>query len=296
MKTPPQVRRSAGMLCAVLLAPLAHGQTALFAQSGKTFRLVREVILHRPYVQDDRGKLVAADGPGFGLRTVPEYAPVYVSVSHLRVGSQALELENSGTDINREFDFHAEFESPYRLEHVFVVLDMNTARVGKVLFLQGIGELGPREPRTVDIVVPMSTNIGRGRYQLHIYSDGAEVFQSQMPFEYIEGKLDEMVRRRIKGVQNASPRPFVGPSPEYPAKLLRAKVSGEAVIDFTINENGMVVDPAIARATDPAFGESALAAARMWRFLPRVRDGRPVATKVAMPFLFKLPPAKAAHR
>ena len=43
-------------------------------------------------------------------------------------------------------------------------------------------------------------------------------------------------------------------------------------------------------ATTPEFGDAALKAVSQWRFLPRVKDGQPVATKVALPLIFK-PPA-----
>ena len=42
-------------------------------------------------------------------------------------------------------------------------------------------------------------------------------------------------------------------------------------------------------ASDPAFGEAALAAIRMWRFLPSVRNGTPVATNAVIPFVFDPP-------
>ena len=70
------------------------------------------------------------------------------------------------------------------------------------------------------------------------------------------------------------------------AKLLKTNIAGEAVIALTVSPNGRVLDPQIKRATDPAFGEAALAAARLWRFLPKVETGRAVATTVEMPFQF----------
>jgi TonB family protein len=42
-------------------------------------------------------------------------------------------------------------------------------------------------------------------------------------------------------------------------------------------------------ATDPAFGEAALRAVRIWRFLPKVKDDNPVETKVDIPIVFARP-------
>ena len=90
----------------------------------------------------------------------------------------------------------------------------------------------------------------------------------------------------------AAPRPFVGPSPEYPPGLRKAKVKGEAMIRLQIRANGAVLDPQVRSASDPAFGEAALAAIRMWRFLPKVKDGRPVGTEAEMPFSFVYSPPR----
>jgi TonB family protein len=55
-----------------------------------------------------------------------------------------------------------------------------------------------------------------------------------------------------------------------------------------------VLDPQVKEASDPAFGESAVVAARQWRFLPRVKNGRAVETQVDMPFDFA-PPSVATR-
>lgn len=282
-----------GGIVLLLATTLTRAQNALYAEHKGEFRLVRRVVRNSPYVDDGSGKLVPADGSKFGLSKVPEYAPFYVSVRDLKVMSRGLELVNSGAEINREFVFKAEFESPYALKNVFVVLDMNSEDAGKLLFVREVGDLEPRDPKPVEIVVRLSQRIGAGKYYLHLFSDGAEVFHSQLPFNLIERKLDEIVRNRIKGVTDAPPQPFVGPAPEYPAKLRRAKVYGTATIRFTIAPNGRVLDPVILSASDPQLGESALVAARQWRFLPKVKNGKPVAAPVNMPFTFGTPPASA---
>lgn len=43
-------------------------------------------------------------------------------------------------------------------------------------------------------------------------------------------------------------------------------------------------------ATDPAFGEAALAAIRQWRFLPEMKGGLAVEQSADLPFAF-VPPA-----
>jgi len=59
----------------------------------------------------------------------------------------------------------------------------------------------------------------------------------------------------------------------------------------TTDRRGAVLDPSVVTATAPEFGEAALAAIRQWRFLPKVKAGRPLETRATMPFDF-CPPEK----
>ncbi len=271
-------------------AAALNAQNALYAVYQGKFHLVRRVDQHVPYVDDGTGQLVATHEGKYTLEHVPEYMPVYVAIRNLQVKTYALELVNSGDEINRTFTFKGDFESPYALNNVFVVLDLQTENAGKGIFVQEIGRLEPRDPRYVSISIPLSQSLGKGKYHVHVFADGAEVFQSQLPFDVIERSLDAMVRRRIAGAPDALPKPFVGPTPEYPPKLKRAKTKGTAVIHFDIGPTGRVRDPVIKSATDAAFGESALAAARQWRFLPRIKGGVAVTSSVDLPFAFDASP------
>ena len=56
-----------------------------------------------------------------------------------------------------------------------------------------------------------------------------------------------------------------------------------------IGSNGDLLDPVIKSASQPAFGEAALRAVKLWRFLPRVKNGYPVETVADVPIVFTLP-------
>ena len=135
----------------------------------------------------------------------------------------------------------------------------------------------------------MTSAIGSSRYTFHVFSGGAEVLQSQIPFGERYAALNKMVAARIKGVQEAAPKLFMGLGPEYPAALMKQNIKGRAVISVRVGPNGDVFDPVIKSATDPAFGDAALAAVKLWRFLPRVRNGYPVEAMVDVPVVFAPP-------
>lgn len=279
------------LLAACFLTMAAVGsllaQSALVVEyKGKPYPVTR-VARSFAYIEVD-GKEVAAKPTRIQLTPQPEFRPLFVSVRNLEVRTSVLKEMYSGNEMNNEFHFNATFESSFHMKNPFLVLELEM-EAGKRIFFQEIGALSPGRPQWVRVTVALPERIGPGKFKLHIFDDGFEVFHSEQPWQFREGVLNKMVMKRINGVKDSPPKPFVGPVPEYPKSLRKAGVKGEAIVAMHITRQGVVVDPAIDRATDPAFGEAALVAVRQWRFLPQVKGGRPIETSVTLPIGFDPP-------
>lgn len=294
MRPAPSARLLGLLLAASLVhAPLA-AQHVLIAEHKKKPHIVRRVSRSQPFVEID-GKLVAASGHRFALHKVPEYLPVFVAVRNVKVKTTAVQLQGSGSLINNEFRFSANFVSAHDLENVFVALELHFESGEKSIFLYEIGRLRPDRPRSLDLAAPTSVPLGSGRYQLHLFTNGAEVLHSLQPFAYRESMLDRMIAKRVAGRADGPPAPFIGPPPEYPSRLEKTNTKGSALVRLRVRTTGAIVDPEIVEASDPAFGEAAVEALRQWRFIPRIKGGRPVDATVNMPidFVPPLPPEKS---
>lgn len=84
------------------------------------------------------------------------------------------------------------------------------------------------------------------------------------------------------------PKPTKQLPPKYPESIRSLGLGGEAMLDFVVDENGAVQDGRVISATHVELGEAALAAARQWAFKPGQKQGKPVATKVRVPIVFKM--------
>lgn len=115
------------------------------------------------------------------------------------------------------------------------------------------------------------------------------MLQSLLPVGEDERALNRMVATRIKDVHDAPPKFFFGPQPVYPKDLVKTNSKGRAVISVRVGANGAIFDPSVKSASDPAFGEAALRAVKLWRFLPRVKDGYAMETNVDIPIVFDAP-------
>jgi len=274
-----------------LIAGPASAQNLLLLNYRGQWRTVVAAHESQPCIEID-GKVTPVYENHFGLKKVEEYLPVFIAVRHLEAQTTFLQVPGSLAKINNDFELSAEFESPFALDNVFLVLELNSSDAGKGLFIREIGRLEPRHPRTVQCQVPVTQSLGAGSFQLHLYVGGREVLHSEMDASFREAALDRMVTKRIQHAPDGPPKLFVGPIPEYPEKLAAAGVNGQVVVRARIRPSGAVAEPAVLSATAPAFGESALAAVRLWRFLPRIQDGLPVETTVDIPVRFE-PPAKS---
>ena len=268
-----------------------RGQNVLLAKHGGKMLPVVKAWRHRALVEVG-DKLVVADEHVFALRHVDEFLPMFVAVSHLEVSTHALELIDTGSLVNNEFWFRASFSSPYEIKDAFLVLELHLAKGEKALFLNEIGDLGPQRPHFLRLAVPLGFPLGEGNYTLHIFSGGLELLHSEQPFAFRERALDRIVAKHLPGLPDGPPKPLFGPTPEYPGKLAKAKLTGAVLVHCTVRANGAVADPVVKSATDPAFGEAALTAVRLWRFIPRIKNGRPTDTAVDLPLSFA-PPAKS---
>ena len=276
-------------LALALAAPLA-AQSRLFVQGpGDKYYVVVKISGGRPIFMQE-GKAVAGKGERFALKKVEEYLPVLITVRDLEASSSSMRTAATNTDLNNEFHFRARFESADLLEDVFIVLELEISNVGKLIYAYEIGRLEARTPKPFDVNLPVGQHLGAGQLKLHLFVAGAEVFQSEQPAEYREEQLDRMIAKRTIAAPQAAPKPFFGSTPAYPAALRQSRLKGEAVVTMRITAQGRVLDPVVDRASEPPFGEEALAAVRQWRFLPRVVDGRAVETRVSIPFVFDPPP------
>ena len=283
----------AGLLLLFTLVTPLPAQSRLYAlHSGdKSYHAVHQVIRGEPYFLQE-GKLVEATGKSLALKPVPEYLPLFIAVHDLNTHTESIHLTDVGTDINNQFNFSAKFESSFLLDDVFLVLELEFSDKSTAIFVYEIGRLKPHVPQPFAVTVPMGRFLGAGLFKLHLFTAGDEVFHSAQPVAYREGMLDQMIARRVATLRDSGPQPFFGLAPEYPEALRQAGRPGSAVVTMRLTPQGKVQDPRLDRASDPTFGEAALAAVRQWRFLPQVKNGQAIETRVSLPFAYD--PAEAA--
>lgn len=77
--------------------------------------------------------------------------------------------------------------------------------------------------------------------------------------------------------------------PHYPLELRKVGIQGIATVDMLIDSTGRVVSTELVSASSPELGRLALVAAKDWTFVPASANGKPITTRVRVPFEFSIP-------
>ena len=85
---------------------------------------------------------------------------------------------------------------------------------------------------------------------------------------------------------DAAPVPLSRQPPQFPLAAVGKSPTGEAMIEFLIDEEGRARLPRIVSATDDAFGYAAVQSVATWRFEPPTRGGKPVVVRAQIPITF----------
>lgn len=105
------------------------------------------------------------------------------------------------------------------------------------------------------------------------------------PFNFNGSKIEETVTKSIEVAQaDKMPKPIKRFEPTLPLSMEQER--GEAKILLYVDEHGYVAKTDILKTSDHQLGELASEAAMQWKFKPAIKDGRPVASKVQLPFVF----------
>ena len=80
--------------------------------------------------------------------------------------------------------------------------------------------------------------------------------------------------------------------PSYPLKMAQAGITGEVLVGFVVDKNGVPREIYAQKSTNRAFEAAAIAAVAKWRFKPGTMDGRLVNTRMAVPIVFALEEVK----
>lgn len=238
----------------------------------------------------DSGKLRPAKAKAtFELKTSPTYSDAFLQVDAYKVRANP---EKPG-----EVTLTAKLTPDRGLPRVFMsveVLDEDGKL--KELKLFPLDPMSPTQPASYSISVPGSTEKGtKAKPRVRYFADSLELIHSR---QSADAQTKARAKRDAYTLSKNPSRPLAPAyqvSPEYPAAFATSRKAGQAVVVCVTDASGMVTDARVKSASEPEFGEAAVAAVRQWVFTPEIKNGQFVGSTVGIPFNFT-PPAKPAEK
>jgi len=144
----------------------------------------------------------------------------------------------------------------------------------------------PQMPRTVetsheDFAYAAVQAVAAWRFEPPLKHGQPVIVRTRMPVAFkLSGTEDD--------APDQQPKMLSAVRPEYPAILKSAGLIGNVTLDFTVDKEGRVLNPAVVESNDPQFEEPAIAAIMKWKFQPARKIGRPVNSQVRQVIKFTL--------
>jgi TonB family protein len=286
-------------------APAALAQQVFVSLEGNTPQTVHGIAYGKPLIEVD-GKLVSGTGIRYALMKskAPAYRPGLIKIRsfHALVGQSG----DQGAQTLFPVEISGYLESNVPLKRCFIVFQINSGFEKGRIFYNEVLDLPVGEERKFDIVFSTLEDVQESQFEVHVFSDGLELLNSLMPPEYIAEQTKKT--QDLLAQSHAEPAGAKGALPEsravalshdkhlmpaYPAELKPKALVGTAKVSCTISAQGDVVSAVVVEATDPLFGEAAVAAVRQWKFEPAVKDHQYVEATAIIPFKFNPPAADA---
>jgi len=86
----------------------------------------------------------------------------------------------------------------------------------------------------------------------------------------------------------SAPRPLFTPDPDYSEEARKARYQGTCVLWLVVGPDGKARDIRVARTLGLGLDDKAIAALKLWRFEPAMKDGKPVAVHISVEVSFRL--------
>lgn len=265
------------------LTSAASAQNVFVAVDQGTTRRIKVVRSGVPW-SESGGKLVSEDRNRFNLGKATVYRPGFVALDDLQVSTSHVE-DTSGNSFNYTMQIRGHARSETALKHCFMVLDMSFWKSNGFVFAE-LPDLPAGKQVDFDLTFRLVDRLEEGTYYVHVFSDGIESLHSKMSPAYVAAqrkKTEELLVARRRDYPAILAR---SEKAAYPAALKSERLSGTARIRCRVTTLGDVIAPEIVSTTHPAFGASALAAIRKWKFDPALKDLKLVESTLEVPFEF----------
>ncbi len=296
-------------------------QMLVVIEKGAAHRVV-SMKKNRPQIQSKDGTVRRAKTRTYALAKTNGFYPAILAVSPVILDPSDLPRPAAIGSFNVRVGPSAvnsyELTALVDIPHIYyaVIAQFDDGSTG--IFAEELGSL--RAGQTREVQMGLTTfEPGRmfTRLEYHFFCDGFEIPSTLQSSDNVQSWFDPLIRQEIDRLASAAadapprlfaampavrtlePPPFAPPADgemittpaSYRPRLQAQPNTGTVTLAFRIDSFGRVQDATVVETTDDLLSSPALSMVKYWRYIPRLRSGKPVAAKVQIPIIFDSPPS-----
>jgi len=271
----------------LLTGNILHCQKLFAVVHENSAHVIQSVTSTHFVINSAKGSLqLPRDQANVFLKDIPLYLPGYIRIEDETTSDMDTDEMNRKVGSNFFFRYSSKVESNRDLLNPYIVFQW--VRDEKSLFIEAIAldNLIDGKPIKVSVTAYIPDRFRLIKPTIHYLCMGYEVGSSNTidkpptPFEYARNNAGEA------GLQDGNIKPIL----MFPVKPILDekgnKREGSAHLLIHIDNKGYVESIEVDKCTEWIFAKTALMDAPFFLFQPRIVSGKPVETKVVLPFKF----------
>ena len=271
----------------ILMGQHLHGQKLFAAFYEGSANVIQNIADGHFVILRENGavKLSRAQANVF-LKDIPLYLPGYIRIDHETTTEMDTDEQNRKVGGKFYFRYHADITCNRDLLNPYLVLQWSRDESSSYLEVFALDDIlaGKTKQLLFNMYVPDRFRLIKPT--IHYMCMGFEVGTSNV--------IDEPLTPYAFALQNAGtaglPDGNIKPIQIFPTKPIMDaagnKREGSAHLMLHIDQKGYVRQIEVSKYTDWIFAKTVLMDAPFFLFQPKIESGKPVATKVVVPFKF----------
>lgn len=286
------MRSAVWMITLLIFSLTGRGQTQLVVNENDQQLVVMDFRDGKAWVHDPgNGQIRVSHSAKFELIETTDFKPDLITTRNFEI-----ELDSAVfAQIPDPFLFS--YAANENMESVVMAIELRNRKRTEVI-VRRIGNISSHFGLPTAFEIPSKFTSGSDPYIwiFHFFCDGLEVPSTRRGWREVQKWLDRKVDSKIADQKRntVAPIAWISPLPTYPTKLIEDSIKGTVEVLCRIDAAGFISEYEIRNPSHPSFGKAAERHLKYFRFIPRIRDGNPVASRVLIPFTFHPLPAVAS--
>lgn len=228
----------------------------------------------------------------------PYYVPGMIFMEKKKLTMVTYTSNGGGLSDSFEAQIELEIKPNRDVPDAYLVVNWRKSESDQLKLVCPIGNLKAGKTKKLEYFLPVHKSYTNTRYRLHFMTGGVEMVSSTVETTSADlSPFEEYQKKQGSDLEDGPALPFYQVLPKHlmfrriyerNSERTEGNQSNTIRVIATIDEYGYVTDFKFEekKVSDPLLAEYAMETIQLWKFKPRIKDGKAVESQVTIPFVF----------